>query len=86
MSAHLTVPSPVLRSQHMTFYQQALADQLDVAKPTSSDGLHSLQAARAIRLDRDPAHPQRLLVVPTDRLLTWAAEHIPRLALAGSGA
>ena len=72
------------RSQHMMVYQRVLRERLGIALPTSSLELHALEAANVIRLDWEPVHRQRRLVVPTDRLLAWAAEQIPRLASVGA--
>ena len=70
------------RAQHIAFYQQAAAARLSLGRPTIAMELHNLVAAKVVRLEE--ARCQRLLVVPTDRLLTWAAEHIPQLAPTGS--
>ena len=70
------------RAQHIGFYQQTAAARLGLGRPTIAMELHNLVAAKVVRLEE--ARCQRLLVVPTDRMLTWAAEHIPRLAPIGS--
>ncbi len=71
------------RSRCCAFYHRHLADRLNVAMTTSYAELKFLEMAKVIRLDCDDRDARRYRVHPTERLLTWAAEHIPRLASAG---
>ncbi len=72
------------RTQHCMFYQRHLYDRLAVSMSGSRLELKFLELARVVRLDCDDRDARRYRIHPTDRLLTWAAEHIPRLALTGA--
>ena len=69
------------RIRTISFYQRTLQPY---GSPTSIRlAIFYLEDAKTVRLDTSEHDPRSYGVTPTGRLLTWAAEHIPRLVLAG---
>ena len=69
------------RIRSISHYQAALAPY--GGRSSVRREILSLSDAGAVRLDVTKQHHHPCEVTPTDRLLTWAAEHIPRLAPLG---